>query len=100
MTRSVQAVTQPRITLIGRPGCHLCESAREVVQRVAADTATGWTELSVDGDADLAQRYGELVPVVLVDGSQHCCYQVDEQRLRDALAGRRGWLHRRRAASG
>jgi hypothetical protein len=91
----VTAATHSRITLIGRPGCHLCEAAREVVERVAADTGTGWTEVSIIGDADLADRYGELIPVVLVDGSQHACFRVDEQRLRDALAGRRGWLRRR-----
>ena len=42
---------QPRITLIGKPGCHLCDDAREVVARVAAETGTGWRELSILDDA-------------------------------------------------
>ena len=40
----------PRITLIGKPGCHLCDDARVVVQRVAADTGAGWQELSILDD--------------------------------------------------
>ena len=80
---------QPRITLVGRDGCHLCEDARAVVRKVAADTGVGWVELDVDDDPDLLRQYGEMVPVVLVDGSQHDFYRVDERRLRDALQGRR-----------
>jgi hypothetical protein len=83
----------PRITLVGRAGCHLCDDAREVVRRVADDTGAGWTELSVDDDPGLLARYAEQVPVVLVDGAQHDFWRVDEQRLRQALAprGRRRW---------
>ncbi len=80
---------EPRITLVGREGCHLCAEAREVVRQVAAETGTGWVEQCVDDDADLLRRFGELVPVVLVDGRQHDFYRVDPARLRSALGGRR-----------
>jgi hypothetical protein len=82
-----------RITLVGRVGCHLCDDAREVVRRVADDTATAWVEVSVDDDPDLLARYSDQVPVVLVDGAQHDFWRIDEQRLRRALAGgsRRRW---------
>lgn len=76
-----------RITLIGRPGCHLCDDARVVVARVAAELGVGWTELSVLDDPALLARYVEEVPVVLVDGAQHTCWRVDEERLRRALSG-------------
>jgi hypothetical protein len=84
-----QSATPPRITLIGRDGCHLCDEAREVVRRVSQDTGAGWVEQNVDADPDLLHRYGEMVPVVLVDGSQHDYFTVDEKRLRAALSGRR-----------
>jgi hypothetical protein len=82
----------PRITLIGKPGCHLCDDARVVVQRVAEDTGTGWLELSILDDEALAAVYAEQIPVVLVDGEQHDFWRVDEQRLRAALARRRRWF--------
>ena len=84
-----------RITLIGKPGCHLCDDARVVVERVAADTGAGWRELSILDDDRLREQYAELIPVVLVDGEQHDFYRVDESRLRAALQGRRSWFRRR-----
>ena len=84
-----------RITLIGKPGCHLCDDARVVIERVAADTGAGWQELSILDDDGLREQYAELIPVVLVDGEQHDFYRVDESRLRAALLGRRSWFRRR-----
>ena len=84
-----------RITLIGKPGCHLCDDVRAVVERVADDTGAGWQELSILDDEGLREQYAELIPVVLVDGEQHDFYRVDESRLRAALQGRRSWFRRR-----
>jgi hypothetical protein len=84
-----------RITLIGKPGCHLCDDARVVVERVASDTGAGWQELSILDDDGLREQYAELIPVVLVDGEQHDFYRVDESRLRAALQGRRSWFRGR-----
>jgi hypothetical protein len=85
----------PRITLIGKPGCHLCDDARVVVTKVAAETGAGLREMSILDHPDLAQMYSEQIPVVLVDGEQHDFWRVDEQRLRAALVGRRRWFGRR-----
>ncbi len=78
----------PRISLLTRPGCHLCADARDVVAMVAAEVGVGWTEQSVDDDPALAGRYGEQVPVVFVDGRVHDYWRVDAARLRAALTGR------------
>lgn len=74
-----------RITLIGKPGCHLCDEARVVVARVAEDLGVGWTELDINEDRELAEKYWEQIPVTLVDGRQHDFWRVDEARLRAAL---------------
>jgi Glutaredoxin-like domain (DUF836) len=75
----------PRITLLTRPGCHLCEAARAVVARVAADLGVGWEERDITvSPADLT-RYAEQIPVTLIDGVQHDFWQVSEVRLRAAL---------------
>ena len=76
---------EPRITLIGKPGCHLCDDARAVVARVAAELGVGWTELDITRDEELAERYWEQIPVTLVDGRRHDFWRVDEARLRAAL---------------
>ena len=75
-----------RVTLYSRPGCHLCDDAREVVARVCADLGETFEELSIDDDEDLRRRYADEIPVTLVDGRQHDFWRVDETRLRAALA--------------
>ena len=84
---SAGATGQPRITLIGKPGCHLCDDARAVIARVAADFGVGWEERSIADDPMLAEEYWEQIPVTIVDGRQHDYWRVDEARLRRALGG-------------
>jgi hypothetical protein len=74
-----------RVTLIGKPGCHLCDEARAVVAKVTADLGLDFDELSILDDPDLEARYWEQVPVTLVDGEQHDFWRVSESRLRAAL---------------
>ncbi|MBR7825856.1 glutaredoxin family protein [Actinospica sp. MGRD01-02] len=76
-----------RITLIGKPGCHLCDAAREIVAKVAADLGVGWVEYDINADPGLKEDYWDLIPVTLVDGRRHDFWKVDEARLRAALGG-------------
>jgi hypothetical protein len=76
---------QPRIILISKPGCHLCDIAREVIARVALDLDIPWVERSITDDPGLSAEYREQIPVTLVDGAQHDYWRVDESRLRKAL---------------
>ena len=74
------------VTLVGKPGCHLCDEARTVVERVARDLGVAWEERSILDDPELHERYWEQIPVTLVDGEQHDFWRVDEARLRAALS--------------
>lgn len=76
----------PRITLITKPGCHLCGPVREVIERVAKDLGIQWVELSILDDPELSAAYWEQIPVTLVDGVHHDHWRVNEYRLRRALA--------------
>ena len=76
----------PRITLLGRPGCHLCDDAREVIRRVAEDLGVTWVERDITQSAEDMREYWEKIPVTLVDGVQHDFWWVSEDRLRAALA--------------
>lgn len=78
-------MTGPRVTLYSRPGCHLCDVAREVIERVCADLGEGYAEVSIDDDPQLRERFTDEVPVTFVDGRQHDFWRVDEARLRAAL---------------
>jgi len=81
-----------RLTLIGKPGCHLCDDAREVVQAVVTDVETMdaaprilFDERSILDDEALAARYAEEIPVLLIDGRVHNYWRIDPVRLKTAL---------------
>ena len=79
------------VTIIGKPGCHLCDDARDAVNRVIAGLGAAASvavdEKSILDDPQLNERYWEQIPVILVDGEQHTFWRVDEARLAAALTG-------------
>jgi hypothetical protein len=78
-------MTVPRITLLGRPGCHLCDDARVVISRVAGDLGVTWEERDITQSETDLREYWDKIPVTLVDGVQHDFWRVSEDRLRRAL---------------
>jgi hypothetical protein len=74
------------VTLLGKPGCHLCDDARAVVLGVLAEHPdVPFEEKSILDDPALFDAYAEEIPVVLIDGRVHTIWRVDEDRLRAAL---------------
>jgi glutaredoxin len=79
---------RPRtITLLSRPGCHLCDDARAIIARVASEQGVTWEERDITQSQDDLLAYGEQIPVTLIDGVQHDFWRVSEDRLRAALRG-------------
>lgn len=76
----------PLLQLVTRSGCHLCENAREVVFTVASQLQLRWTELSLDDHPELVERFGEEVPVVLVNGIPRDFWHIDPIRLGNILS--------------
>jgi glutaredoxin len=74
-----------RVSLLTRPGCHLCDDARKVVARVCGELGVGWDETDITTDPALLADYSEQIPVTFVDGAQHDFWWVDPGRLRKAL---------------
>lgn len=79
-------MTQARIEVLTRVGCHLCDQAVEVVRAVCAETGDTFRERDVDSDPELVRRYSDQVPVTFVDGAQHDFWRVDPGRLKRALS--------------
>jgi glutaredoxin len=79
-------MSEPRVLLLTRPGCHLCEEAERVIEEVCAATGEQWRSQDISGDAELTRRYTDQVPVIFVDGIQHDFWRVDPRRLTAALA--------------
>ena len=80
------------LTLIGKPGCHLCEDAELAIDRVletflAANpsVSVSMTQKNILDDAGLAARYSEEIPVLLIKGKVHNYWRIDEERFASAL---------------
>lgn len=84
-----------RVTVITRVDCHLCQDAEATIARLADELDFAWRAVDVDADHQLTDRFGDRVPVILLDGREHGYWRVEEDRLRAALrrtepsAGRR-----------
>ena len=70
------------VTLYGRPGCHLCDDARVILERVGAP----FEEVNIEDDHELHARLLERIPVVALDGEELFEHFVDEAALRRRLA--------------
>jgi hypothetical protein len=75
-----------RITLFGRPECHLCDDAREILLSVREEVPFDLDERDIETDDDLFRRYLERIPVVAIDGEEAFELFVDEAELRRRLA--------------
>ncbi len=73
------------VTLIGKPGCHLCDEARAVVVSVCAETGSSWRELSILDDRELAEEFWQQIPVIQVDDRTIAFWHVTAEQLRAAL---------------
>jgi hypothetical protein len=79
------------LTLIGKPDCHLCDVAEQIVETVVADLPGDIADrvvleqASIAEDPALFERWWEKIPVVLIDGELHAHWRVSADRLRAAL---------------
>jgi len=74
-------MSTPRLTLITRVDCHLCDVAKEAIARVAEQAGVDWIAVDVDSDPALLEEYWDRVPVILLDGKEHGYWRVEEERL-------------------
>jgi glutaredoxin len=78
------------VTLYSRPGCHLCDEAREALARVRRQAAFELEEIDIESDDALHARYLERIPVVALDGEELFDYFVDEAALVRRILYREG----------
>ena len=80
------------LTIYTRPGCHLCQEMKVIVERVVRDTRTPARieEIDIANDADLEARYALEIPVLLVNGKKAAKYRISEKELTRILDARAG----------
>jgi len=78
-----------RYELVTRDGCHLCDEMAEVLDAVLPRFGLSYSSLDVDADPELKQRFGEVVPVLLRDGTPIAKVRVGERELERIVRRRR-----------
>ena len=79
------------LTLIGKPDCHLCDVASDIIDAVVAELPDAAAErievveASIHDDPALYELWWEKIPVVLIDGELHAHWRLSADRLREAL---------------
>ena len=78
-------IVVPRMTIYSKPGCHLCERAKAVLARCQRRINFALEEVDISQNPELLQRYGNDIPVILLDGHEIARHFVRERKLLDLL---------------
>ena len=74
------------VTVYSRSNCHLCDVAMAQLEKLSEEFEFTIVKKVIDGDAELENKYGESVPVILINGKPHDFFRVDPERFRAAMA--------------
>jgi glutaredoxin len=73
------------VILYGKPGCHLCEDARALLERLSTRSPLRIHEVDIRGDQELFRRYDVRIPVIVIDGRIELDAPITEAKLRQVL---------------
>ena len=74
------------VSIYSRSNCHLCEVALEVLNQMRSELDFNITKILIDGNLELEEKYGEQVPVILINDKPHDYFRVDPERFRTAIS--------------
>jgi glutaredoxin len=74
------------VNIYSRSNCHLCEVALEVLNGLQNELGFTITKIFIDGNTELEEKYGEQVPVILINNEPHDFFRVDPERFRLAIS--------------
>ena len=78
-------MTKPHVIVYSRPGCHLCDEAKQVIQTAGCDDRFTLEEVNIESDCELLRKYQYDIPVVMIDGDEAFRHRVDGARFRELV---------------
>ena len=73
------------ITIYSKKGCHLCEIAMQKLLKIQNEFPFSLTEIDIENDEKLFEKYKYLIPVIEIDGKEVFTYKIDENKLKELL---------------
>jgi len=80
------------VTLYTRPGCHLCDDAKALIEPLLREFRCALREVNIDEHAELTERYGWDIPVIFIGGHKAAKHRVDVRQFRRQLEEARARL--------
>jgi glutaredoxin len=74
-----------KIRIYSKPDCHLCDEAKEAIQRVTKRLRIEVEVIDIEKDPELLNQYRYDIPVIFLDDRKIFKYRVDEQKLKKLL---------------
>ena len=75
------------VEIYSRPGCHLCDEAKEIIERVQRRFPFMFQVINIETDSELENTYGEEIPVVFINGTREFTYHVDRAEFEEKVKG-------------
>ena len=82
--------SKSRVTIYSKPGCHLCEVAKETMHSAGCDDLYDLEEVNIESDPELLARYRYEIPVIAINGVEAFRYRVSAQEFNERLRARAG----------
>jgi len=73
------------VIIYSRPGCHLCEEAKQVIENAQCATEYTLEEIDIESDAALLRRYAYDIPVITINGEESFRHKVTVDEFREKL---------------
>jgi glutaredoxin len=81
---------KPHVIIYSRPGCHLCDEAKEGIDRVGCGELFTLEVVNIESDHDLLKKYKYDIPIVLINGTEHFRHRVDVNKFKELIAREAG----------
>jgi glutaredoxin len=76
---------KPHVIVYSRPGCHLCDDAKSVIEQVKQEIDLTLEEVNIEHDLNLLQRYRFDIPIITINGVEAFRHRVEPSTLRETL---------------
>jgi glutaredoxin len=81
-----------RVIIYSRPGCHLCDEAREAIESAGCLDEYTLEEINIESDPDLLRRYRYDIPVITINGVEAFRHRLTSEAFRERLRGTSGGM--------
>ena len=77
--------SKARVIIYSRPGCHLCDEAKQVIESVECANEYTLEEIDIESDAELLRRYRYDIPVITINGVEAFKHRLTAAEFRQAI---------------